>query len=218
MDDGRRRIARAPVREVPAPRRCSARRRAGSGCGNGSPRAAPSATAARRSARSRPGARPGRAPGSPRSAARYRDARGRANSCSDGPTSHSRPRYITATRSLTAFTTARSWAMNRQRQAEARLHVLQQIEDLRADRNVERRDRLVADDEFRIEHQRPRDADALALPAGEFMRQPTDATSWGSRPTAPSTSWTSCSRLPRILDAGDQQRLGDDVADPPPRD
>ena len=29
-----------------------------------------------------------------------------------GLTSHSRPRYITAMRSLTAFTTARSWAMN----------------------------------------------------------------------------------------------------------
>ena len=35
-----------------------------------------------------------------------------ANSCSDGPTSQSRPRYITATRSLTALTTARSCAMN----------------------------------------------------------------------------------------------------------
>src|SRR6516225_4642451 len=49
-----------------------------------------------------------------------------------------------------------------QRQPEPRLHLLQQIEDLRADRNVERGDRLVADDEFGIEHERLRDADALA--------------------------------------------------------
>src|ERR1700730_5756729 len=59
-----------------------------------------------------------------------------------------------------------------QRQSEARLHLFQQIQDLRANRNVERRDRLVADDELGVEHQCPRDADALALSAGKFMRQP----------------------------------------------
>ena len=37
---------------------------------------------------------------------------GRAYNSSGGATSHSLPRYITATRSLTFFTTARSWAMN----------------------------------------------------------------------------------------------------------
>ena len=36
---------------------------------------------------------------------------GRAYRSSLGATSHSLPRYITATRSLTFFTTARSWAM-----------------------------------------------------------------------------------------------------------
>ena len=37
---------------------------------------------------------------------------GRVKSASGDATSHSLPRYITATRSLTFLTTARSWAMN----------------------------------------------------------------------------------------------------------
>jgi hypothetical protein len=55
-------------------------------------------------------------------------------------------------------------------QAEAPLQVLQQVDDLRLDRDVERRHRLVADDELRLDRERARDADALALAAGEFVR------------------------------------------------
>src|SRR4051812_9395422 len=55
-------------------------------------------------------------------------------------------------------------------EAEPVLQVAKQIEDLRADRNVERGHRLVADDEFRFYRQRARDGDALALAAGEFVR------------------------------------------------
>jgi hypothetical protein len=54
-------------------------------------------------------------------------------------------------------------------EAELALQILQQVDDLRLDRDVERRDRLVADNELRIERERPRDADALALSAGEFV-------------------------------------------------
>ena len=50
------------------------------------------------------------------------------------------------------------------------LQVHQQVDDLRLDRHVERRHRLVADDQFGIERQRAGDADALALAAGEFVR------------------------------------------------
>ena len=50
------------------------------------------------------------------------------------------------------------------------LKVLEQVQDLRLDRDVERADRLVADDEVRLECDRPGDADALPLPAGEFVR------------------------------------------------
>ena len=48
-------------------------------------------------------------------------------------------------------------------QAELRLQIQQQVQDLGLDRDVERRDRLVGDDQRGLQRQRPRDADALAL-------------------------------------------------------
>ena len=56
------------------------------------------------------------------------------------------------------------------RHAGLALDLVQQLQDLRLDRHVERRDRLVGDQQLRLEHQRPGDADALALPAGKFVR------------------------------------------------
>ena len=55
-------------------------------------------------------------------------------------------------------------------EAEPLLQILQQIEHLAADRDVERRDRLVADDQLRIDRQRAGNGDALALAAGELVR------------------------------------------------
>ena len=46
----------------------------------------------------------------------------------------------------------------------------QQVDDLGADRDVERRDRLVADHQLGLQDQGAGDADALALAAGEFVR------------------------------------------------
>ena len=57
------------------------------------------------------------------------------------------------------------------RQPELRLEVLQQVEDLRLDGDVERGDRLVADDQLRVDRERPRDADALPLAARELVRK-----------------------------------------------
>ena len=54
--------------------------------------------------------------------------------------------------------------------AELLLQLLQQVEDLRLHRDVERRGRLVADDQPRLDRQRARDGDALALAAGELVR------------------------------------------------
>ena len=54
--------------------------------------------------------------------------------------------------------------------AEVLLEVAQQVQDLGLDRDVERRDGLVADDELRPQRDRARDADALALAAGELVR------------------------------------------------
>ena len=52
------------------------------------------------------------------------------------------------------------------------LQVGEQIEDLRPDRDVERRDRLVADDEVGMQGDGAGNADALALTAGEVAGKP----------------------------------------------
>jgi hypothetical protein len=58
------------------------------------------------------------------------------------------------------------------RETEVTLQRLEQVDDLRADRHVERRDGLVEDDHLRVESERTGEADALALPAGELMWEP----------------------------------------------
>ena len=55
------------------------------------------------------------------------------------------------------------------RETELGLQLLEQIDDLRLDRDVQRRDRLVADEELGVQGQRPGEADPLALPAGELV-------------------------------------------------
>src|SRR5207244_3886542 len=54
-------------------------------------------------------------------------------------------------------------------QVTSRLQAAQQHQDLRLDRDVERRHRFVGDDELRLQHQSARDADTLALTAAEFV-------------------------------------------------
>src|SRR5713226_9284925 len=61
-------------------------------------------------------------------------------------------------------------------EVELALQPLEQVDDLRLNRNVTGRDRLVTHDEARIDRQRARDADALALAAREFVRIPIDKT------------------------------------------
>src|SRR3546814_9902365 len=48
--------------------------------------------------------------------------------------------------------------------------LLEQGENLRLHRDIQCRNGLVGDEDFRIERQGPGDADALALAAGKFMR------------------------------------------------
>ena len=55
-------------------------------------------------------------------------------------------------------------------QLQSLLQIHQQVDDLRLDGDVERRDRLVGDDERRVERERAREADALALAAAELVR------------------------------------------------
>ena len=56
----------------------------------------------------------------------------------------------------------------------------EEVGDLRLGRGVERRDRLVGDDDLRVGRQRPGDGDALALAAGELER-----IAVGDRPVEP---------------------------------
>ena len=50
-------------------------------------------------------------------------------------------------------------------EAELLLEILQQVDDLGLDRDVQRRDGLVADDQLGLERERSCDADPLALAA-----------------------------------------------------
>jgi len=54
-------------------------------------------------------------------------------------------------------------------QGEGLLQVVQQVEHLRLDRHVQRRDRFVADDQFRAQRQGAGDPDPLTLTAGECV-------------------------------------------------
>ena len=55
-------------------------------------------------------------------------------------------------------------------QPELALEPLEQVDDLGLDRHVEGADRLVGDDEVRVQGERPGDADPLALAARELVR------------------------------------------------
>ena len=56
-------------------------------------------------------------------------------------------------------------------EVQALLQVDQQVDDLRLDVDVERRDRLVGDDELGRDRERARDRDALPLAARELVRK-----------------------------------------------
>ena len=71
------------------------------------------------------------------------------------------------------------------REPELVLEVVEEVDDLRLDRHVERGDGLVCDDQLRVESERARDADALALPARELVRIAVDVVpARGRRPPA----------------------------------
>ena len=60
--------------------------------------------------------------------------------------------------------------MKRHEKPMLALQVAQQVEDRRLHRDVERRHRLVGDQQRRRDRQRAREADALPLPAGQLVR------------------------------------------------
>ena len=150
----------------------TARRQRDSGCGSGSPTADWSGTADRRPPRCAPRARAIRANGRRRAEQHARVGMLRLLEQRHRPARVSTilPRYITATRSAMWRTTPRSWLRNSIASFSSRLRVLQELENLRADRDIERRDRLVGHQDARPQRQRARDGDALALAAAELVR------------------------------------------------
>ena len=100
-----------------------------------------------------------------------------------------------------------------EREAELALQAAHQVEHLRLHRHVERRGRLVADQERRVAGQRPRDRDALALSAGELVREllpvgAAEADLLEQARDARLDPRSPCDAAP----APRAQRLGDDVA------
>ncbi len=139
---------------------------------------------------------------------------GRLKTRSTSPISTILPRYMTATRSAMYRTTDRSCATNRYDRSNSSLEFLQEIDDAGPDRHVQRGDRLIQHQQLRLQRQRPGNADALALSAGEFLRiaagmlraQPDSPQQFGDTPGA--FGGRHAVRL---------HRLGKDVGDRHPR-
>ena len=96
-------------------------------------------------------------------------------------------------------------------QAELLLQAFEQVHDLGLDRHVEGRDRLVADDQRRVDREGAGDADALALTAAELVRV---AVAVAAREPDRLQQLVDAlgSRLARRREAVDVERLGDDLA------
>ena len=78
---------------------------------------------------------------------------------------------MTISRSHIWSMTARSWLTKHVGEALLGAKPRQEVEDLRLHRGVERRGRLVEQQDLRLQDQRAGDRDALALAAGELVRE-----------------------------------------------
>ena len=169
---GRGSAPRAPARQRPQ----RDRRRAGSPSGPaGSGRRRRSPAAGRSTGGGRPGSRRAGAPARPSTgtqaiSARCRDAPARRARPRSAPVSTIRPAYITATRSQSCGDDAEIVGDEEHGGAAARGAARPAAEDLRLHGDVERRGRLVGDEDVRVVGERHGDADALAHAAGELVR------------------------------------------------
>ena len=121
------------------------------------------------------------------------------------PASMNMPPYITFTRSHMPATTPRSWVIRISAMSRVGDERAQQVEDLRLDRHVERRRRLVGDQELRLARERHRDHRALAHAARELVRVVADAAR--RRPGCPPASSSSTARFSRPLAVQVEVRL-----------
>src|SRR5205085_1608775 len=101
------------------------------------------------------------------------------------------------------------------RELELLLQPLEQVDDLRLDRDVERRDGLVGDDEVRVERERTREADPLPLAARELVR--VAARGVGRQADGDEQLADPSAGFPPAGEAVRPQRLADDPPDAVPR-
>ncbi len=100
-------------------------------------------------------------------------------------------------------------------QRQSLLQLDQQIDDLRLNRNIERRNRLVEHDKPRIDSQRTGNAHPLPLTAGEFVRIAVDVA--GIEADLPQRFLDFFQPLDLVAHAMDDQAFFDDRADRHPR-
>src|SRR4029077_11050712 len=94
---------------------------------------------------------------------------------------------------------------------EALLQVLEQIQNLAADRNVEGRDGLIADDQLGLECQSAGDGDALPLAAGELVWKALGVL--GRKPNGAQQLANARAAVRRRELRVQQQRFSQDIAD-----
>src|SRR3546814_5710857 len=132
-----------------------------------------------------------------------------------------RPPRSTRTDTLFPYTTLfRSYgeivADEKVSEAQLALEPLHQVQDLRLHRDVERRGRLVANQELRVAGQSAGDGDALALPAGELVRE-LRAVRRRQPHLLKQLADARGDRLAVLEQAMGADRLGNDVGDAPAR-
>ena len=100
-------------------------------------------------------------------------------------------------------------------QPELALEPLEQVDDLGLDRDIERADRFVGDDQVRLQRERPRHADALPLAARELVRVARGVV--GVQADGREQLADALPPVRRLADVVDVERLGDDPAGRHPR-
>ena len=94
---------------------------------------------------------------------------------------------------------------------------IEQRQDLGPHRDVEHRHRFVGDQELGLQHQRRRDRDALALAAGELVREPVQEQIGRREPRALERPRDPFGTLVRRAEVVDEERLLDRLANPEAR-
>ena len=101
------------------------------------------------------------------------------------------------------------------RESEVRLQLVDEVHDLRLDRDVQRRHRLVEHDQLRVEGERASDSDPLSLATRELVREPVPVL--GAQTDGAEELFDARPSFSTAIELVDPQGLGDDLAHRHPR-